>query len=175
MIVLPLRPVQAVTKESWWLLPGRWSVLLPSLGLWLPGVITEQLSVCSQLEDREEYKIMWPSWCNATVCLQVNSLFWNTTFSCFLLFERALYVRWSYLDWNTSLFPKLQTFKKTGEILIWTDIEIFQENLHFHSAFVKSEDAWFYCEVKPSCILWSSANSAYQINRKKKSCNTSKF
>lgn len=71
-------------------------------------------------------------------------------------------------SWNALLFPKLQTSEiNTDEVLIWADVKLSRENLGFLLAFVKSQDARCYCEVKHCCISGSCATSAYRITGKK--------
>lgn len=107
--------------------------------------------------------MMWPSWYNAAVPLQVNFLFWNIAFS---------YLR-GHCVYSEVALTKLKHFfvsqianlgKNIDEILIWTDAEIFLRRSYTS---IQPEDMWFYHEVKPSCALQSSANSAYQITGKK--------
>lgn len=170
--------MQSLTKESWWLLPGRWSVLLPSLGLWLPGVISVQLNICAASWKIQRNIKRCDPHDTMLLCPFKWILFWNIAFSCFFLCERSLCVQWSCLAETETLlcFPNCKPWKKHrwNSNLSWY-WNFSQEILHFHSAFVKSEDMWFYREVKPKLRFAVFCKFCLSDYQEKRSCNTSKF
>lgn len=178
MIVLPFRPVQLVTKESWWLLPGRWSVLLPSLGLWLPGVIILQLNIC-EVSWKTQRNIKWCDPHDTMLLCLFKWIFSFETkdFSWFFLCERALYVQWHCLVETETLlcFPNCKPWKK----------QRWSSNLSWYWNFPREPTLPFsLCEIwRCVVLLWSETRLHSAVfclfcvsdYKEKMSCDTSKF